>query len=413
MRVGPEDRFLQKVRPDRPPAVILGADSPNGLAFVRSLGRKGIPVLSVGSKRHSAMQSRYGNAFTLPWQDGGEAALLELLERVGRQLPVKGAIMACGDDYVMFLSQHRAALDACYEIVLPDATTLGRLASKKYQYRLAEEAGVPIPQTFSLDHDLSAVASRLPFPCVVKSVYSQQWAQYQEQAGIASKVKLLVAHSAQELAEHARIIADSGIEWVAQELVEGGDDQLYALYAYFDRNSQPLAAFVRRKLRQWPVNFGNGCYSVGVREDEVIDLAVKMFQSIGYQGLTNTEFKRDPKDGKFKLIEINVRSASQVNLAIDSGVDLPYIAYRDMLHQSVQPVLTYRQGVKWINLTSDIRAFLEYRRRGQLGLGGWLASLAGVRSHAYFACDDPLPAVSMAGKAIKGKLANVFGRQRV
>ncbi|MDH3452391.1 MAG: ATP-grasp domain-containing protein [Gammaproteobacteria bacterium] len=359
------------------------------------------------------MQSRYGHAFTLPWQDAGEAALLELLQRVGRQLPVRGVLIACGDDYVMFLSQHRAALDAYYEFVLPDKKTLERLGSKKFQYQLAQEAGVPIPQTFSLNHDLGPVASTIHFPCVVKPVYSHQWAEYQERAGIVRKVKLLVAHSPQELAEQARIIADSGIEWVAQELVEGADNQLYAFYAYFDRTSQLLAAFVRRKLRQWPVNFGNGSYSVGVREDEVIDLGVKLFRSIGYQGLTNTEFKRDSKDGRFKLIEINVRSASQVNLAIDSGVDLPYIAYQDILQKPVQPILTYRQGVKWINLTSDIRAFLEYRRRGQLGLGGWLASLAGVRSHAYFACDDPLPAVSMAGKAIKGKLANVFGRQRV
>ena len=73
--------------------------------------------------------------------------------------------------------------------------------------------------------------------------------------------------------------------------------------------------------------------------------------------------------------------------------DLPYIAYQDILLKSVQRVFAYKQGVKWINLTTDIRAFWEYRRRGQLGLGRWLASLMGVRSYAYFAWDDLAPAL--------------------
>jgi len=400
-----KEQFLRKATAGKPPAVILGGDWANGLAFVRSLGRRGIPVLSVGKSRRPETRSRYGNTFIQPWHDGGEAALLEMLRRVGRRLPVRGAMIACADDYVLFLSRHRAALAAYYEIVLPDESTLEKLASKRFQYQLAQEAGVPIPQTFSPVHDLDEIASRIDFPCIVKPEYSHLWTEYRERADIRNVGKVLIANSRQELAKLGPIIAESGLEWVAQELVEGGEDQLYALYAYFDRDSRLLAGFVRRKLRQWPVNFGSGCYSVGVREDEIVNLGVKLFQSIGYQGLTNTEFKRDAKDGKFKLIEINVRSAGQASLAIDSGIDLPYIAYQEILRKSVRPATTYKQGVKWINLLADIRAFLEYRRRRQLGLGQWLASLMRVRSCAYFAWDDPMPAVSMTFRAIRNAIS--------
>ncbi len=390
-----EERFLQKVTADvGPPAVILGGDSTHALAFVRSLGRRGIPVMSVSTHRSAATRTRYGSTITTqPWHNNGEAELLDLLRRVGGQLPVRGAVITCSDEYVLFLSRHRAELAAYYEFVLPDEDTLEKLASKKFQYQLAEEADIPIPQTFNLAHDLDTIAKKIRYPCVVKPVYSHLWREYQNRAAVTSKVKLLIADSPRELIKHGSLIDDSGLEWVIQELVEGGDDQLYALYAYFDRNSQPLATFVRRKLRQWPVNFGDGCYSVGVKEDEVVDLGVKLLQSIGYRGLTNMELKRDAKDGKFKLIEINVRSANQVSLAVESGVDLPYIAYQDILFKPVQRVFAYKQGVKWINLTTDIRAFWEYRRRGQLGLGRWLASLMGVRSHAYFAWDDLAPAL--------------------
>ena len=72
--------FLKKARPDRPPAFILGAGSTNGLAFVRSLGRKRIPVVAVDDRDTPAMRSRYGLRVEQSWQRDGEAALFAFLE---------------------------------------------------------------------------------------------------------------------------------------------------------------------------------------------------------------------------------------------------------------------------------------------------------------------------------------------
>ena len=244
----------------------------------------------------------------------------------------------------------------------------------------------------------------------MKPAHSHLWADYQARAKLP-QTKLLVANSARELIDQGSIIRDSGLEWVAQELVEGPEDELYALYAYFDRDSRPLAVFVRRKLRQWPVAYGNGCYSMGVCNTEVVDLGIQFCQSIGYRGLTNIEFKRDATSGNFKLIEINVRSAFQVSLAIDSGVDLPYIAYRDALREPVERVFNYVSGRRWVNLSADTRSFLERHRRRELGLGSWLASLVTVRSHAYWAWDDPMPALALASRLIRGEVGKLFKRR--
>jgi D-aspartate ligase len=347
--------------------------------------------MAVGSRKHSTARTRYASTIVQPVHHDGEALLLARLQRMGQQLPVKGAIIPCSDDYVLFLSRYRDQLADHYEFVLPPEIIVEKLASKKHQYKFAEEVGVRTPQTFTELSDLREIAANARYPCVVKPTYPHLWMQHQQRTGVTTRRKLLVANSPEELLAYGPRIAETGLEWIVQEFVGGGDDRLYALYAYFDRDSKPLAVFVRQKLRQWPPLFGNGSYSVGVRNDTVTEIGIKLLQSIGYQGLTNTEFKQDINDGAYKLIEVNMRSAAQAGLAVDSGVDLPYIAYQDILRQSGEKVYTYREGVKWGDFLSDARAFLEYHRRGQLSWGNWLMSLFAARSHAFFAWDDPSP----------------------
>ena len=388
------DRFASKLTKAVPPAVILGGDSTNGLAFVRSLGRRGVPVLSIASQAGPELRTRYGTSVIQPCEDGAAAALLELMLGLGSKLPVRGAIIACADAYVSFLSRNREALADYYDFNLPDAQTIDDLSNKAAQYQLAEARGFAIPRTLEVGNDLGRIAGSITYPCVLKPVNPDAWKAYQRTAGARDLVKLLTVESRTELLARGRLIADSKQKWLVQELIEGGDDQLYALYAHFDRDSKPLATFVRRKLRQWP-KYGDGCYSEGVRDDEVLEVAVGLLQSLGYRGLTNTEFKRDPRDGKLKLIEVNVRCAAQTSLALASGVDLPYVAYRDIIGEPIAQDSAYRPGVRWLNLTGDCRAFLELRTRGEIGLLAWLKSLIVVRSHAYFAGDDLMPVLSL------------------
>ena len=201
--------------------------------------------MAVGSRRHSAAQTRYASTIVQPVHHDGETLLLARLQRVGLRLPVKGAIIPCSDDYVLFLSRYRDNLADYYEFVLPPEKIVEKLASKKYQYKLAKEVGVQTAQTFREVSDLRNIASKIRYPCIVKPAYPHLWRQHQERTGARNRAKLLVANSPEELTEYGPLIAESGLEWIVQEYIEGGDDRLYALYAYFDRDSKPLAAFAR------------------------------------------------------------------------------------------------------------------------------------------------------------------------
>lgn len=79
-------------------------------------------------------------------------------------------------------------------------------------------------------------------------------------------------------------------------------------------------------------------------------------------------------------------------VALAVGVDIPYIAYRDILGEPAVPARTYEPGVSWINSLNDCAAILShYRRVERLGWWRWARAVLTAESHAYFAWDDPMP----------------------
>lgn len=159
------------------------------------------------------------------------------------------------------------------------------------------------------------------------------------------------------------------------------------------------------------MDYGNSSFATSTLEPSVVDLSMKLLTSIRYQGLAGVEFKKDPRDGAFRLMEVNPRSGMSEGLAVDSGVDIPYIAYRDALGLHVEPVDTYQVGVKWIDLGWDISSYWHRRQTTGLSFWTWARSVAGARSYAYFAWDDPLPAIAGLWGVVKEALGR-SGRRR-
>ena len=69
--------------------------------------------------------------------------------------------------------------------------------------------------------------------------------------------------------------------------------------------------------------------------------------------MAEVEFKVDSRDLTPKLMEINPRFWGSMNVAIESGVDFPYMLYLLAKGEHVDPVFTYRSGVKFRGLNGD------------------------------------------------------------
>ena len=371
---------------------MLVSDRAHGLALVRSLGRQGIRVVAMNRTRGPGRYSRYALNVDLP-ADLDHAALQGLLERTGQALPQKPFLVPASDQFALFIARNRAELSRHYSFVVVDTATAERIANKRTQYEYAGAANVPLPKTIEVAtvDDVERASDQIAYPCIIKPVYSDLWREYRDGQGLAQWKKLAVVSSPQELLDAYRRMSESGLEFLLQEFVPGGDDQIFNVFFYLDRDSNVVAALARQKLRQWPVGEGAGCYLVSVHAPEIIRQATVLLQSLNYCGLADVEFKRDARDGIYKLMEINIRSATHVSMAIDLGMDFPYIAYRHALGLPVTVDERYEAGRYWLDIGQDFRSFLYSRGRGRIGFIAWLASVLRARSFAYFAPDDLKP----------------------
>lgn len=382
--------FVRKLESKVRPVCILGSGGSHSLGFVRSLGKRGIPVIVASINQSVRLYSRYCfEAIHIR----GESSLLSFIMELGEYMPLKGVMIPTGDAEVLFMARNRSHIGKYFFFALPDITVLETLANKRTQYEFAADLGIPIPQTFFPEspNDIIKIADKIEYPCIVKPAYSHVWRNYHNRVGMKGWEKLAEVSSAQELHNTYNSMKDAGVELLIQELIPGDDTQLYSLYTYLSQNAKPLATIVIRKLRQWPPLYGSGSSSVTCKNENVVALGLKLLQNAKYHGLSNLEFKFDSRDKKYKLIEINVRCGERVRLAIDSGVDIPYIAYKDMLGKAVTPINTYRVGMQWMNLVHDFGAFLYYRKIGKVRFGQWVRSVIASRSRAYFSWIDPIP----------------------
>ncbi len=413
MPVNPESALLDRLHGPTVPAFILGDLTSHSLGFIRSLGRRGIPNVVITTKRGPKSRSRYCLRYHTI---ADESERLAFLTHTGSLMPQKAALLPTGDADVLFMSRNRDALSENYHFVLPPAGVLEQLANKRSQYEYVAKIGLPMPQTFYLsdEQDLSRLAESIRFPCVVKPAYSHVWRDRRSDADNWKWLKAVQIDTPEQLHSVFDKIKHYGVELLVQERIEGPDTQLYSLYGYFNRSSEPLSWCVIQKRRQWPPMYGTGSFSVTCRQEQVVALGLRLLQDVGYQGIANIEFKQDSRDGAFKLIEVNVRGGERIALAVAAGVDIPYIAYRDVIGEAIPPTRSYKTGVTWVNLIHDFSAFsLFYRRIEKTSWCRWIRMGFAAQTHAFFAWDDPVPVFGQLAQAAKAGARLVYGILRI
>jgi predicted ATP-grasp superfamily ATP-dependent carboligase len=395
-------------RQDLPPAIIVGG-SANALSATRSLSRAGVSVHALCPRDTHVRFSRFGR--WVPLEYGGEVQPLWLEWLLGDGArALKGAVLfPCSDDGLELLAHHEAALKSHY--VLPEGPSAVVLAmlDKAKTYELARAAGVPAPGTWAIHtrEELEAVLPGLAYPSFLKPRLSHRFQK-------VFPAKLFTAHSAEEMRAQFARVEGTGLEMLVTEIVPGGDGGYCSYFTYLDEKLQPLFHFTKRKPRQYPNGRGMGTYHVTDWNPEAAQLGLRLFQAAGLRGLGNVEFKRDPRDGALKMIECNPRLTLADDLIMRSGVNLSLFIYNRLVGRPLPRMEPYRRGVTMVFPFSDLRAFLSYRRSGELTLAQWLRTLIPPPHMPYFWWTDPWPSIRQGLRSVRvilGKrLARLFGR---
>jgi D-aspartate ligase len=373
------------------PAIVLGM-SGNGLAVARALGEQGVRVIGVDhDPRMPGMYSRYlFRKAVCPRPDSPR--LLNFLTSIGKEFPAKCVIFSTADEYLVPLSEARDQLLEQFIYLLPSREIVSCLLDKAATAIFAKEHGLPHPRTevVSTIDELDAAIEKVGLPCFFKPIISHEWSRSQN-------VKGFEAQTVEQCHEFFRKIQSTRHKILLQEVVPGGDGNIYEYMIYCDRESKVLAHFTLRKIRQYPPHFGIACLSESLFIENVINFGEKLIKATKYHGLGHFEFKLDSRTKELVFLEANLRTSFPGQLSIAAGVNLPWIAYIDMVtNQAPQRPPRQRNGIRLLNLTLDVGHYMRARAMREITLGGWLREFCTLKlAHTYWRWNDPLPWVKV------------------
>jgi D-aspartate ligase len=292
------------------------------------------------------------------------------------------------DETVAAIARNRERLATFFRVPTADWETIRWAWDKRSTYELAASLDVPTPRTWrpASVEELEAIDAQPPF--AIKPAIKEHF--FYE-----TKAKAWRADDDAELRElvaRALDIVGPG-EVLVQELIPGDGHQQYSYCALYDEG-EPVATMVARRLRQHPPEFGRAStYVETIDAPPVEELSRRLLGQIRFSGLAELEFKLDPRNGEFKLLDFNARTWGYHTIANEAGVDFPYLLFRRQLEQRIAPQRA-RSGVRWVRILTDLPTALAEICRGRLRAGTYLRSLRRAHVEAVFSREDPLPGLA-------------------
>jgi D-aspartate ligase len=368
-------------------AVIVGGDF-QGLGIARSMGRRGIPVCVIDDESSISRFSRYTTHCIRVADLRDEQKAVEEVIDVGRRFNLKDWVLyPTRDETVAAFSRSRSQLAEMFNVPTPEWDSIQWAWDKRNTYRLAETLGIPVPHTWYPKDigELDALEGELPL--AIKPAIKEHFIY-------TTKAKAWRADTLVDLRERfteALQLVGPG-EVMIQQFIPGDGRQQYA-YCAFYKDGQAIGSMVARRRRQHPPEFGRASTFVETIDQPLLETYSERFlREINYYGLVELEYKLDPRDEQYKLLDVNARTWGYHTLGQRAGVDFPYLLYLDQLGEPVQACRA-RTGIRWIRLVTDLATGFVEVKQGRLDWRAYLRSLISFDIESVFCRDDPLPGI--------------------
>jgi D-aspartate ligase len=373
-----------------PSAIILGLGE-NGYGILRGLARAGVSVTGFYTgPEEFGRYSKHCETRHLPsFLD--DAGICDALVKWGRRTGTRPVLFPTSDRYVSLLARHGKDLSEHFRFHWVDAQVLASVVDKARMVAICRGAGVRAPRTHVVraEEYLPDLATRLSYPCLIKPNRTFD-------TPFPPRCKNFVAASPAQLLDFYEQHPALRGATVCQEIIEGGDENIFQCTVLMRSGGQPGAVFCARKLHQYRPGYGVMCFGRSEANEIIAAESQRLLRALlRYRGLASLEFKYRARDGRYYFIEMNARLPWYNALCSDAGVNLPHLAYLDLTeNQPAAGGVKQRNGVHWISLKLDLGWFVQSWMAGRgAGLASWLRSIARARSYAWFDWRDPVPFV--------------------
>lgn len=326
------------------PVLILDANQRSALAVTRSLGRHGI-TLTTADETLTALAgcSRYSKRyFTYPSPRLHPEKFISAIAKFCKQENIN-IIFPMTELTTNLLLKNQNQFPNI-TLPFPDINRIDSIADKCSLLQLAKSLDVPIPASRYVNSlkDLPVELNELDYPLVLKPANS--WLEFQGDW----------LHSSVRFAKNSNEAADilkqdpafQSHPFLMQEYVPGKGAGVFALYD----KGKALTFFAHKRLREKPPQGGVSVLSESTQVDpRLLAYTRALLDHVGWHGIAMVEFRVE-KNGTARLMEINTRFWGSLQLAVDAGVDFPWLLYQLACGEKISPIESYQTGkrLRWI-----------------------------------------------------------------
>lgn len=296
---------------------VTDASYKHSLAAVRSLGKKDLEIIAGSHHRFAqAFFSRYCRyGIRYPHPDDEEKFIGFMLEfvKVNR---IK-VLLPIGYTTTLIISKYKNKFEKYTRLPVADYDAVTIAGNKDKTIDFARTIGIALPRIYSGADDIKE------YPVVVKANKESGGVRY--------------INSPDEL--KTTDLADR----VIQEYIPG---EGYGLYALFN-HGRPMAYFMHKRIREYPVTGGASSAAESFYDEKLKEQGLKLLGALNWHGVAMVEFKKDSRDGQYKLMEVNPKFWGSLDLSISAGVDFPYLTVKMALDEDTGPIPEYKSGVRF------------------------------------------------------------------
>jgi len=404
MRYNSYKKMLKDI--NTPIAVVLGCYV-TGLAVIRNLGRKKIPVIGLDpNPLQIGLFSKYCIGVECPHPRWEKKEFINFLLELGEELDKKGVLIPSEDMYSLEILKNRKKLEKYYHFTMADEDASLKLINKQKFYETLEKYEIDYPKTYYLKDftEIDEIINNIKYPCYIKPSYSCYFKE-------DFQVKMFIVKNYKELLFFYKKAKVKNHDVIIQERIPGASKNNYCLNAYFNKDFEPMGICTYKRIREWPFSRGCSCLIEKAYNSQLIEMTNSLIHNIGYYGIIDAEFKKDPRDNKLKLIEINARPWMQISLSAKHGIDHCYMAYSDSIGKEISFETDDAKYTKWIFLYDDLKASIMDAINNELTFKQWIKSLKGKKEYAFYSKDDMLPFLIIISKSIF-KFINPFNLKK-
>lgn len=376
-----------------------------GLGIIRSLGQVGMSVYGVHEDRFApAAVSKYLSGRYIWKTDTSDSHLVRELARIGQHIGRPTIIIPTDDFAAILVAENAASLKPWFVFPNQPPDLPRSLANKQRLHSLCREMGVPCPETCfpRSPSDLDQFLDRAVFPVILKK--TESWPAKPD--GLRGT---RIVRTPNQLIEICRTVMEHGqSQLMVQEYIPKAHGQDWIFHGYCDAHSECVVSFTGVKLRSYPAFAGPTTLGRSEDNNRLRSEAEAMLKSLSYRGIMDLDYRFDPRDGRYKLLDFNPRVGANFRMFQDeSGIDVVRALHLDLTGRRAASARMRQR--RFVVENYDLLASIAYHRAGDLTIRQWLLSLRSIDEAGWFAWDDLLPFFTMLFRFLVHGVARSMG----